>query len=354
MAMVSVIVPVYNVEKYLHRCVDSILAQTFTDFELILVDDGSPDNCGTICDEYARKDSRVRVIHKSNGGVSDARNVALDVAKGVYVAFCDGDDFWCSDFLEKAQGAFIDESIDVVVLDYITVDENNERIKVTNHKNHQEGIVEYKEEATKYEYILKYLLEGEHGWEACTRVFKAEVIQKYSIRFSTDCGNYAEDLGFVAEYTLCSKKANSISEGLYCYRKRIGSMMYKSKQCVKLDQVNQVSYQIYNRYMDMIRNREYRRRYSVLHFLILYIELQKMIWSDSYCELGKAFGEMRNGIWSRSVLKELYGCRSYLLEHYGKRFAVQILLSTHYCIHGNWNRFRYESAIAYRWLIEKE
>ncbi len=89
---ISCIVPIYNVEKYLHRCIDSILAQTFTDFELILVDDGSPYNCGKICDEYAEKNSRVRVIHQTNNGVSAARNAGLDVAHGEYVCFVDGDD----------------------------------------------------------------------------------------------------------------------------------------------------------------------------------------------------------------------------------------------------------------------
>lgn len=91
--MISVIVPVFKAEKYLSRCVDSILAQTLPDFELILVDDGSPDICGTICDEYAEKDVRVRVIHKPNGGVSSARNAGLDAAKGDYIAFVDSDDW---------------------------------------------------------------------------------------------------------------------------------------------------------------------------------------------------------------------------------------------------------------------
>ena len=91
--LVSVIVPIYKVEKYLRQCVDSILAQTYTNLEVILVDDGSPDKCGAICDEYAAKDERVRVIHKENGGVSDARNAGLDAARGEYLAFVDGDDY---------------------------------------------------------------------------------------------------------------------------------------------------------------------------------------------------------------------------------------------------------------------
>ena len=90
---ISVIVPVYKVEKYLHRCIDSVLAQTFTDFELILVDDGSPDNCGKICDEYAEKDERIHVIHKENGGLSSARNAGLDIATGDYIVFIDSDDY---------------------------------------------------------------------------------------------------------------------------------------------------------------------------------------------------------------------------------------------------------------------
>lgn len=93
MPTISVIVPVYNVEPYLRRCVDSILNQTFSDFELILVDDGSPDNCGAICDEYAARDKRIKVIHKTNGGISDARNAGLEIAQGDYIGFVDSDDY---------------------------------------------------------------------------------------------------------------------------------------------------------------------------------------------------------------------------------------------------------------------
>ncbi len=101
MPIISVIVPVYNVEEYIHRCIDSILAQTFKEFELILVDDGSPDQSGKICDEYALIDSRIKVIHKKNGGLSDARNAGLEVAQGEYIGFVDSDDFIESDMYEK-------------------------------------------------------------------------------------------------------------------------------------------------------------------------------------------------------------------------------------------------------------
>lgn len=111
---ISVIVPVYNAEKYLHRCMDSILAQTFTDFELLLIDDGSKDQSGAICDEYARKDERVRVWHKENGGVSSARNVGLDNARGEWVTFSDSDDW-----LEPNAFAYYDEMTKKHSFDYL-------------------------------------------------------------------------------------------------------------------------------------------------------------------------------------------------------------------------------------------
>lgn len=98
--MISVIVPIYKVEKYLKRCVNSLLNQSYSDFELILVDDGSPDNCGNICEEYAAKDKRIRVIHKENGGLSDARNAGLRIARGEYIAFVDSDDWVATNYLE--------------------------------------------------------------------------------------------------------------------------------------------------------------------------------------------------------------------------------------------------------------
>ena len=101
MPLVSIIVPVYKVEPYLRRCVDSVLAQSFTDYELILVDDGSPDNCGMICDEYAKSDPRIRVIHQTNSGAAAARNTGIKTATGKYVAFCDSDDTVSTMWLER-------------------------------------------------------------------------------------------------------------------------------------------------------------------------------------------------------------------------------------------------------------
>ena len=99
--LISVIIPVYKVEQYLPKCIDSILVQTYTNLEILLVDDGSPDRCGQICDEYAAKDDRIHVIHKQNGGLSDARNAALDICTGEYISFIDSDDYVSEDFIES-------------------------------------------------------------------------------------------------------------------------------------------------------------------------------------------------------------------------------------------------------------
>ena len=114
----SVIVPVYKVEKYIHQCLDSILAQSFSDFELILVDDGSPDACGRICDEYAAKDSRIKVIHKENGGLVSARRAGYSISRGSYICSIDSDDYVATDLLEKAAEKISDYSVDAVLFGY--------------------------------------------------------------------------------------------------------------------------------------------------------------------------------------------------------------------------------------------
>ena len=114
----SVIVPIYNIEKYLRRCVDSVLAQTFTDFELILVDDGSPDGCPAICDEYARADGRIKVIHKANGGLVSARQAGIRLACGDYVFNLDGDDAICEDALASAAEIIRETHADMVSFSY--------------------------------------------------------------------------------------------------------------------------------------------------------------------------------------------------------------------------------------------
>ena len=121
--LLSIIVPVYDVERYLQKCIDSILAQTFTDFELILVDDGSPDNCPALCDAAAAKDARIRVLHQKNGGLSAARNAGLDVARGEWIGFVDSDDYISPEMYEILYKAVQSTGSDLALCDYVKVDE---------------------------------------------------------------------------------------------------------------------------------------------------------------------------------------------------------------------------------------
>lgn len=128
-SLISVIVPVYNVEPYLRRCVNSILNQSYKNLEIILVDDGSPDNCPQICDEYAEKDSRIKVVHKENEGQAKARNLAIDIAKGEYISFVDSDDYVSVYYIESLYNSAIRYSVKVAVCQMACFSEGNENVK---------------------------------------------------------------------------------------------------------------------------------------------------------------------------------------------------------------------------------
>ncbi len=125
--LISVIVPVYKVEKYLCRCIDSILNQTYKNLEIILVDDGSPDSCGNICDDYALRDSRIKVVHKENGGLSSARNAGIDIAEGEYLSFIDSDDYIAPEFIERLYKLCIDNNADIAQCAFLSTDKDDEK-----------------------------------------------------------------------------------------------------------------------------------------------------------------------------------------------------------------------------------
>ncbi|NLP46840.1 MAG: glycosyltransferase family 2 protein [Epulopiscium sp.] len=130
--LISVVIPVYKVEEYLNRCVTSVLNQTYSNIEVILVNDGSPDNCGKMCDEFAEKDKRVTVIHKENGGLSSARNAGIEIAKGEYLSFLDSDDWVEVTFIEKALKLLVESKADIAITNYMKI--YNEREKINNDK----------------------------------------------------------------------------------------------------------------------------------------------------------------------------------------------------------------------------
>ncbi|MGN0776115.1 MAG: glycosyltransferase family 2 protein [Candidatus Ventricola sp.] len=349
---ITVIVPVYNAEEYLGHCIECILAQTYSDFELILIDDGSMDTSGEICDSYAQKDKRIRVVHKQNGGVAAARNTGLDMAKGEYVAFCDCDDYWNAQYLERMCMAIRLDDSELVSANYYRVDSAG-RIKYISRRTGETIEIHSNEE--RFDYILKNVVKCASGWTVWARLFRNNIIQERNIRFCTSSANYAEDLGFVFEYSLYIRKATSISDALYYYVTREHSMMASSEDTLKLDPVNELSIFLSRRYFNVFTETNAQCQYALLHFLVLYrSEYRKILNTERYCELGTEIVKVADKRWFRKQIRWLFFSKKLLITQFGKRDAERILLFSWYCLHGNWNRFKYESAIAYRFLIEKE
>jgi len=192
--MISIIVPIYNAEQYLHRCIDSIQAQSYTDFELLLIDDGSKDASGAICDEYAAKDTRVRVFHKENGGVSSARNLGLDNAQGEYITFCDADDHVSEDWL-AAYSEAIANNVDLAIQGYCAIDGDN---TVEKNLPTRQGInIE-----AKRQLITSLMSQGMYGY-LWVKLFRRAIIEEHAIRFDTQSA-FREDEQFISkclEYT---------------------------------------------------------------------------------------------------------------------------------------------------------
>ena len=217
MAEVSIIVPVYQVENYIRQCVDSILAQTFTDFELILVDDGSKDQSGKICDEYAGMDERVKVIHKKNGGLSDARNRGMDQAVGNYFMFVDSDDYIAPTMVECLYKNILHEYADIAVCNFLYFFENDRE------KNFSTNIKSETLWGTEIFYNRKN--ERNYGiWTvAWNKLYKRARFGNIRFRF----GKYHEDEFWANDIYQMNIKVITIPECLYYYRQRDNSIMGK-------------------------------------------------------------------------------------------------------------------------------
>lgn len=212
--MVSIIIPVYNVEQYLRECVDSVLNQTCSDIEIILVDDGSTDQSGKICDEYAKMDSRIKVIHKKNGGVSEARNTGIEAASGERIIFVDSDDCIHPRLLESYRE--LDDDSATLLCDYTTDMEEWKRFSLNNFQEHMEFVVREK--------FMK-LFYKDYMNPPFNKYFRADIIREYQIRFPEDM-SLGEDLIFNMKYLAAAKCDYRILHGpFYYYREnRAGSL----------------------------------------------------------------------------------------------------------------------------------
>lgn len=201
---ISVIVPVYNVEKFIPRCIDSILSQTFTDFELLLIDDGSKDKSGKICDEYAKKDSRIRVFHKDNGGVASARQVGIENANGIYSIHADGDDWMEPLMFERMYLSITRNDSDILISDFY-VDSKN---KVIYRKQ--------KTKSTKNIDILCDILKGKLFGALWHKMIRHSLYKEYDISFFAGI-NYCEDVLVLSQLLQKDIKVSFLHESYYHY-----------------------------------------------------------------------------------------------------------------------------------------
>lgn len=214
--LLSIIVPVYDVERYLPKCMDSILAQTFTDFELILVDDGSPDNCPALCDAAAAKDARIRVIHQKNGGLSAARNAGLDAARGAWIGFVDSDDYIAPEMYEAMYHAVQSTGADLALCDYAEVDEAGAPC--------QSMYIRLEKKDFTGRDLLKNATDStiQPAWN---KLYRRDVFAQ--LRYPE--GKLNEDLFLIPEICLNTQKAVVVPKALYYYVQRGGSIMNGNK-----------------------------------------------------------------------------------------------------------------------------
>lgn len=221
---ISIIIPIYKVEAYLLECVDSVLNQTYKDLEIILVDDGSPDGCPAVCDEYGQKDRRIKVIHKPNGGLSDARNVGLQSAMGEYVIFLDSDDYYNnSEFIARAAENLSANPVDLLC---------HQRQKfVDGHKDQMRQPRPYSnEEENEHDYgtLVEKLSTHDHlDASACMKVIRRQFLIDNQLWFKK--GMYSEDVDWYMRVLLMAKSMSVTNDKAYCYRLRAGSISHSLK-----------------------------------------------------------------------------------------------------------------------------
>ena len=259
---VSIIVPVYNGEKYIERCVDSILKQEYTDFELLLADDGSTDRSGAICDEYALRDPRVYVIRKENSGVSDTRNLAMRHAKGVYLQFVDCDDWITPDATRLLVRAAKEHKSDLVISDFYRVSGGN-----VSHK----GDIQEEKEMSREEFASHMMEKPADFYYGVlwNKLFRRDLIEKYKIYMDPNI-SWCEDFMFNLEYIRHAERFYALQTPIYYYVKTKGSLASQGMSISKTIKMKRMVFEYYNNfYKHVLDEEDYEKnRMQVYRFFV--------------------------------------------------------------------------------------
>lgn len=254
--LISVIVPVYKVEEYLRRCIDSIINQTYKNLEIILVDDGSPDNCGKICDEYAKKDDRINVIHKENGGLSDARNAGIDIANGKYITFIDSDDYVSEDYVEFLYSLIKENNADISMGKHFIIYKND----IINTGTDLKNILKPKEA------LEKMLYSNDLDVSAWAKLYKKELFQ--NIKYPK--GRLYEDAATTYKLIDKSKIIAFYSKPIYYYVIRDNSITnhnFNERKFELIDSTKEMCEYVNEKYPELKDASNRRLMYSYLSTL---------------------------------------------------------------------------------------
>ena len=320
---VSIIVPVYNAQEYLRRCIDSILNQEYGDFELLLSDDGSQDESGKICDEYAARDPRVRVIHKENSGVSDTRNRAMRLAKGMYLQFVDSDDWLTPDATRLLVRTAQEHDCDMVIADFYRV--VGERV---SHKGDiEEDRVLSREEFAGF--MMENPADFYYGvlWN---KLYRREIVERYHLRMDVEI-NWCEDFMFNLEYIRHAERFYALRTPIYYYVKRKGSLAAQGMSITKTVKMKLMVFEYYNNfYKHVLDEDDYEKnRLQVYRFLIDPAS-DGMIW-PSVLTGAKKLGNERSLVCQETLEEDGMIADAYrerkLLEHYLEPAALKYNLT---------------------------
>lgn len=292
--LISVIVPVYNTEKYLDRCIQSILSQTYSNIEILLIDDGSTDSSGAICDKYAEQDSRVRVFHKANGGVSSARNMGLDKAKGTWFTFVDSDDWIDMDMYEQMYNAAIQNKVDMVCCDLLVEYGKMQKIMSYNNK--------YNDHKLMYDCLAPISVEY---FATCNKLVSRNIYDINKIR-AMEGANMWEDVELTTKIRYFSQSSCVINKPFYHYnRLNDCSITSALKMLLRVEgQVERVK-QIEQFFIEQGEEKKYKHFISLLKFQAKF-ELfgeHKWQWMKTFNEAKWSLHKLGNVLSSREILK---------------------------------------------------
>lgn len=315
--MISVIVPVYRVEKYIHRCIDSIVVQIYNDFELILVDDGSSDKCGKICDEYAKMFSRINVIHKVNGGLSSARNAGLDIANGEYVVFVDSDDYIDTNLLQKGTEQ-LNQTPGALISYGFYIEDELGNIKSETRILLPETIF-LNTELDRASFICNELTDYREPWTVWSKFYSRDIIENNHIRFADNRLIFAEDLYFNLCYFSFVEKIINIYKPLYHYMERTDSIMGVDVSKNNTKRFEKLTEAVYLFYLSNEKAKYMLKFFSLVYYKVINHSVEcdlRMHSQKSYLESSEIIGEIKDKKKFYKNLKSAWKKRSYLNNDY--------------------------------------